>query len=426
MVSPAFPALRNLTASFRLFMSVMAMMWLVFIIALGTPRAVVQLRSYHVHRRDQLRERPDADFAIALKILPDVESPPPPPAIHSDSALIDVMDVDGIAVVVTPGASRLAIDSLTRVIDPARRDSSILIVVIGYHDNWFPEVRKKPFDTQQRLATLRQVVSRLHPDIVLPAEDPYGSGERAVGTRSVEQWKAYLSEAARVAKSVDRNVRVGVSASSYRTTDSALYAWAAGPRSPIDVVGFSFFPSPYIGGGIQSDTRTAGSLDASHAVAKGSLDLRDRRIPARVWRPQPGRSNLASAGLGHRSPRDQGRCRVRGRRLRAVARAARAEWTLPARDRPSSVAPSNNCANRRDESTVNRRDFLFRSDSRRCTLLHHPEYLARYAESHVRRRPVSARCRVRRSDADWWRALDAARSSVRSSRMAEWAARVRS
>jgi len=167
------------------------------------------------------------------------------------------MDVDGIAVVVTPGASRLAIDSLTRVIDPARRDSSILIVVIGYHDNWFPEVRKKPFDTQQRLATLRQVVSRLHPDIVLPAEDPYGSGERAVGTRSVEQWKAYLSEAARVAKSVDRNVRVGVSASSYRTTDSALYAWAAGPRSPIDVVGFSFFPSPYIGGGIQSDTRTA-------------------------------------------------------------------------------------------------------------------------------------------------------------------------
>jgi len=257
MVSPAFPALRNLTASFRLFMSVMAVMWLVFIIALGTPRAVVQLRSYHVHRRDQLRERPDADFAVALKILPDVESPPPPPAIHSDSALIDVMDVDGIAVVVTPGASRLAIDSLTRVIDPARRDSSILIVVIGYHDNWFPEVRKKPFDTQQRLATLRQVVSRLHPDIVLPAEDPYGSGERAVGTRSVEQWKAYLSEAARVAKSVDRNVRVGVSASSYRTTDSALYAWAAGPRSPIDVVGFSFFPSPYIGGGIQSDTRTA-------------------------------------------------------------------------------------------------------------------------------------------------------------------------
>jgi hypothetical protein len=101
------------------------------------------------------------------------------------------------------------------------------------------------------------VVSRLQPDIVLPAEDPYGSGERAVGSLSVEQWKAYLSEAARAVKAINRSVRVGVSASSYRTTDSTLYAWAASPSSPLDVVGFSFFPSPYIGGGIQSDTRTA-------------------------------------------------------------------------------------------------------------------------------------------------------------------------
>jgi hypothetical protein len=257
MVSPAFPALRNLTASFRLFMSVIAMLWLVFIIALGAPRAVVQLRSYHAHRRDQLRERPDADFAIGLKILPDIESPPPPPAIRNDSALITLLDLDAVAVVVAPGASRLAIDSLARVLDPARRDSTLLIVAIGYRSNLFPEVRKTPFNSQQRLATLRQVVSRLQPDIILPAEDPFGSGERAVGVQSVEEWKAYLSEAARVAKSIDRTVRVGVSASSYRTADSALYAWAVSPRSPIDVVGFSLFPSPYIGGGIQSDTRTA-------------------------------------------------------------------------------------------------------------------------------------------------------------------------
>jgi hypothetical protein len=257
MVSPAFPALRNLTASFRLFMSVVAVMWLVFIIALGMPRAVVQLRNYHAHGRDQLRERPDADFLIGLKILPDIDAPPPPAAIRSDSGLMDVVDVDAVAVVVTPGASRLAIDSLARVLDPARRDSTILIVAIGYRDNLFPEVRKSPFNSAQRLTTLRQVVARLQPDILLPAEDPYGSGERAVGTLSLAEWKAYLTEASRVAKSIDKNIRVGVSASSYRTADSALYAWAVAPRSPIDVVGFSLFPSPYIGGGLQSDTRTA-------------------------------------------------------------------------------------------------------------------------------------------------------------------------
>src|SRR6185503_3014148 len=49
----------------------------------------------------------------------------------------------------------------------------------------------------------------------------------------------------------------GVAASSYTSNDSALYAWAAGPSSPIDIVGFSLFPSPYVGGGIQTDTRTA-------------------------------------------------------------------------------------------------------------------------------------------------------------------------
>jgi len=257
MVSPAFPALRSLTAVFRFFMALLALAWVVSIIILGTPRAVVQLRNYHAHRRDQLRERPDADFAVGLKILPDIANPPAPPAVRSDSALLDLIDVDAIEVVVVPGASRQAIDSLAHVLDPARRDSTILIVAIGYRGNVLPEIRKSPFDQAQRLATLRQVVARLQPDIVLPAEDPYGSGERALGALPVEEWKSYLAEAASVVKSVNRNVRVGVAASSYRPADSALYAWAAGPRSPIDIVGFSLFPSPYIGGGIQSDTRTA-------------------------------------------------------------------------------------------------------------------------------------------------------------------------
>jgi hypothetical protein len=252
MVSPAFPALHSLTATFRLLMSVIAVGWLMLIITVGTPRAVVQLRNMHLHRRDQLRERPEGDFAIGLKILPDIASPPPAAAIKSDSALMDVMDVDAVAVVVAPGASKLAIDSLAHLLDPARRGSASLIVAIGYRGDLFPEVRKSPLNTPQRLETVRQVVARLHPDILLPAEDPYGSGERAVGIISVEEWKAYLTEAARVAKNVDHDVRIGVAASAYTTRDSALYAWAASPRSPIDVVGFSLFPSPYVGGGIQS------------------------------------------------------------------------------------------------------------------------------------------------------------------------------
>jgi hypothetical protein len=257
MVSPAFPALRPLTASFRFVMSLIAVTWILFIAVLGFPRAVIQMRNYEAHRRDQLRERPDGDFAVGVKILPDMSSPPPLPAIRSDSALLDAMDVDALEVVVLPGASRLAIDSLARVLDPARRDSALLIVALGYRGKLVPELEKAPLDETQRLATLRLIVDRLRPDMVLPAEDPYTSGERAVGPLPPQEWEAYLTRAARVVKGIDANVRVGVSASAYTRSDSVLYAWAAGPGSPIDVVGFSLFPSPYVGGGIQADTRTA-------------------------------------------------------------------------------------------------------------------------------------------------------------------------
>ena len=257
MVSPAFPALRKITAMFRAFMMVYAFSWIIFIFVIGLPRAVVQLRNYDAHRRDQLRERPDADFVVGLKILPDVKNPPPPPAIKSDSALMDTLDVGAIQVVVDPGATNLAIDSLARVIDPSRRSASTLIVALGYRGTLIPELRKVPLDETTRLATLRRVVEKLHPDIVLPAEDPYGSGERSLGTLPVARWTAYLSRAATLVKTIDPSVKVGVAASNFTRADSALYAWAASAASPIDIVGFSLFPSPYVGGGIQADTRTA-------------------------------------------------------------------------------------------------------------------------------------------------------------------------
>jgi hypothetical protein len=162
-----------------------------------------------------------------------------------------------VAVVVVPGASKLAIDSLARAVATARHDSTLLIVALGYRGKLVPELRKASLNEAARLETLKLVIERLDPDIVLPAEDPYGSGERALGVLPPAQWRSFLTEAARVAKSVNKNVRVGVAASAFTHNDSALYAWAASPRSPIDVVGFSLFPSPYVGGGIQADVRTA-------------------------------------------------------------------------------------------------------------------------------------------------------------------------
>ena len=64
-------------------------------------------------------------------------------------------------------------------------------------------------------------------------------------------WEEFLRQAAINAHRVSNRVRVGVAASSFVGADSALYAWASASTSPIDVVGFSFYPS-YDGGGALS------------------------------------------------------------------------------------------------------------------------------------------------------------------------------
>ena len=258
MVSPAFPALRRLTASFRLLMSSVAFLWVLIIAAFGMPRAIDSVRAVESHAADRLRERPAGDFSVGLKILPDVRNQPSAAAIRRDFALADTLDVDAISVVVVPGASRSVIDSLARVLDRTRHDSTTLIVALGYEGKLVPELAPQPLNDDQRLATLDRVVRRIHPDILLPAEDPYGSGARAVGRLPLERWQQYLTRAARVAKAADRRVKVGVSVSiTAFTRDSALYAWASRSGSPMDIVGFSFFPTPYVGGDLDALERAA-------------------------------------------------------------------------------------------------------------------------------------------------------------------------
>ncbi len=126
-------------------------------------------------------------------------------------------------------------------------------------------------------------------------------------------------------------MRVGLSASSFRTSDSTLYAWAASPDSPIDIVGFSFFPSPVLGGGIQSDTRTADRWmrvtppSKEHwvfAVGGYPLAYGEHSQSDAVW-------EVLAWATEH--PAIKGAVDIRSGRLRTGARAARAERTVPSR-----------------------------------------------------------------------------------------------
>jgi hypothetical protein len=244
MIAPAFPALRRTTASFRFFLALLAAGWVVSFITQLTPaeRAVASYRP-HDPSLEKLQERPEGDFDIGLKIFPDLDGPPPPVAIHHDIPLADTLGVSVLSVTIIPEEmDRAALDSLAHALDLVRRDSTELIVTLGYPQSLFA-LAGRTFNAERRLQTIERVVARLRPDVLLPAEDPYGSGTRAAGQRAPQFWESCVSRAAAIAKRVRPRTRIGVSAAAYDRRDSTLYAWAAARGSPVDVVGFTLFPS---------------------------------------------------------------------------------------------------------------------------------------------------------------------------------------
>ena len=244
MIAPAFPALRRATATFRLVLAFAAGGWVVIFITQLTP-AVEAVNSYRIHdpRTEKLQERPDGDFEIGLKLFPDLTGPPPPVAIRNDLRLADTLEVSVVSVVIVPEEmSGAELDSLASTLELIRRENTQLIVTLGYPQR-FLQLPGRTFSDARRLQTIDGVVRRLRPDILLPAEDPYDSGTRAAGQRAPQFWQSYITRASAIAKNLRPRTRIGVSASAYDRRDSTLYAWASAPGSPVDVVGFTLFPS---------------------------------------------------------------------------------------------------------------------------------------------------------------------------------------
>jgi hypothetical protein len=241
LISPAFPPLSRWTQGFRVTMAAFALVWFGVLVA-EIPRADVALDSYDDHRGDRLTERPHG-FAVGLKLLPDVVRPPSPASVKADFTMAEWTGVNAVNVVIVPDASALAIDSVANTVGALPRDSLIVIATIGYHNKLLPELRKQPLDADTRLRTLRRVLARIRPDIVVPAQDPYGVGARMLGRLPPAEWQAYYAKAAVLVKQVRPRTSVALAISAFDSRDSTLYAWAAGPESPIDVIGFSFYPT---------------------------------------------------------------------------------------------------------------------------------------------------------------------------------------
>ena len=248
LLAPAYPARWRISATVRGTLAMLALAYTIVFVA-QLPGSVIAVRSYASYTQDRLQERPRGDFTIGLRIFPNLRDAPPPLALRNDLALVDSVGVGAIAVVIEPSGARLsALDSLARSLEGERRDSVLLIVSVGYDRNAREAFRAAPAaHMRARLAAVDRIVRRLRPDIILPARDPYTEGVRAMGRVPLAWWQEYFRQADENARRVSNRVRIGVAASSFVGADSALYAWAARPGSPIDVVGFSFYPS-YDGG----------------------------------------------------------------------------------------------------------------------------------------------------------------------------------
>jgi len=238
--APSLPARWGFTRLARVALAGAAIAMTVLVIV-ELPGAYAGIKSYAPHSRDQLQEHPDGDFKIGLKIFPDLRSGPPPLAIEYDLALADTLNVGAISIVIDPEAARgVALDSLARSIEEVRADSTLIIVALGYPKNGEKEIKQsREAYTVARIKDIDRIARRLKPDYLIPAVDPLEEGTRVLGDQTPQYWIDYFTRAARVAHYIYPRIKVAVPISSYGTRDSTLYAWAARPGSPIDVVGFS-------------------------------------------------------------------------------------------------------------------------------------------------------------------------------------------
>ncbi len=254
LLAPALPAHWRATAFARGVLAVIAM-GMTAVVLVELPDGLGAVRSYPHYESQRLQERPAGDFALGLKIFPDLSGQVSRLALRNDTALARQLEVDAVSVVLTPEAVEgKNLDSLARSLTGFREDSVLLVVSLGYS----PRARGKLGESaesfnQARLRQLDQIIRRLRPDILLPAVEPYGDGARAIGTQPVQFWVDYLTRAAQLGQRLRPAMKVGVSAASYGARDSVLYGWAARPGSPMDVVGFTLLPG--FDGATTLDTR---------------------------------------------------------------------------------------------------------------------------------------------------------------------------
>jgi hypothetical protein len=256
LIAPAFPARRPAARAARAGMALLAAAY-VSAFAVRWPVGAKAVQSYDRYLADALQERPAGDFAIGVRILPPLDGAPPALELRNDLALVDTIGAEAVSVVINPACVHpAALDSVARALDPLRRDSTSVFVTLGSAWDAARVYRSSParYDAT-RLADLRRLARRLHPDYLLPAS--VGARDRVDASQPLVATTRYLSSAADSIHAIDPHIRVTVALSALDARDSALYAWASSPGSPIDAIGFALYPTVLGAPALDEQMRTA-------------------------------------------------------------------------------------------------------------------------------------------------------------------------
>jgi hypothetical protein len=237
MIAPAYPARWRLSGAARA-MLVLAATALTTLLVLEWPRGIAAVRSYEAAFAEPMQARPAGDFAIGMRLFPVLAGAPPARAVQADQRLVEQLEPDVVLVVIDEdGWGGGALDSLSRVLQPLREDRVQIAVALRIARGVVAP------DDARRQAAVERVLLGIRPDVIFPGLiDPLPS---ILGStpRSSDWWRALMLRSAATVKRVRPRTRIGWSASRLDATDSAVYAWASAPSSPVSLLGAVSFPS---------------------------------------------------------------------------------------------------------------------------------------------------------------------------------------
>lgn len=248
IIAPAYPARWRLTALTRAVL-VLAAATVTTLLVIEWPRGVAAVRSYERAARVPMQARPRGDFAMGMRFLPVLGGPPPARAVKADRTLVEQYAPDVLLVVLDEDGTRgPALDSLARVLEPMRADSTRSGSLSGTRNDTRIAValhhgrQPAPADDPARLAALERVLRRLRPDVLFPAIDDPIPAVLPSRAPSVSWWRLLIRTSSTLRDRVRPATRIGIALSHLDTRDSAIYAMAM-ENAQVSVVGAAIYPS---------------------------------------------------------------------------------------------------------------------------------------------------------------------------------------